>query len=57
MDILSLKETAKELTVSRSTLYLLIKDNKLKTITITDKRVGVKREEIQRYLESLNGKH
>ena len=54
MKILSLKETARVLTISRSTMYLLIKNKKINTIKLTDKRVGVMQSEIDRYLEGIN---
>ena len=54
MKILSLKETAKMLTISRSTMYLLIKNKKISVIKITEKRVGVMESEIDKYLEGIN---
>ena len=54
MHILTLKETAQELTISRSTLYLLIREGKIKTVNITSKRVGVLQSEIERYLVTIN---
>jgi len=54
MHILTLKDTAQELTISRSTLYLLIRKGEIKTVNITSKRVGVLKSEIERYLVQIN---
>jgi len=54
MHILTLKEAANELTISRSTLYLLIKSGDIKTFNITTKRIGVLKSEINRYLAAKN---
>ena len=54
MHILTLKEAANELTISRSTLYLLIKTGDIKTFNITTKRVGILRAEINRYVAAKN---
>jgi len=54
MHILTLKETTAALTISRSTLYLLIKNREIKTFNITAKRIGVLRSEINRYLAAKN---
>lgn len=54
MHILTLKEAASELTISRSTLYLLIKSGDIKTFNITEKRVGILRTEINRYVAAKN---
>ena len=54
MHILTLKETASILTISRSTLYLLIKSGDIKTFNITEKRVGILRTEINRYVAAKN---
>lgn len=54
MYIYTLKKAAQALTVSRSTLYLLIKNGELKTFNITEKRIGVLQSEINRYLVAKN---
>ena len=54
MHILTLKETAQELTISRSTLYLMIRKGEIKIVNITSKRVGVLKSEIERYLVQIN---
>lgn len=54
MHILTLKEAAGELTISRSTLYLLIKSGDIKTFNITTKRIGILKSEISRYLAGKN---
>ena len=54
MHILTLKEAAGELTISRSTLYLLIKSGDIKTFNITTKRIGILKSEISRYLAAKN---
>ena len=54
MHILTLKEAAGELTISRSTLYLLIKSGDIKTFNITTRRIGILKSEINRYLVSKN---
>ena len=54
MHILTLKEAAGELTISRSKLYLLIKSGDIKTFNITTRRIGIIKYEINRYLVSKN---
>ena len=48
--ILSCKEVIKILGISRTTLYRLTKNNQLKKIKVTEKRVGWPESEIERFI-------
>ncbi len=51
----TVKETCEILRVSRAKLYLLINDGSLRPVKI-DKKTVFKESELQRFMESLNGK-
>ena len=48
--VLTVKEACKELCVSRTTLYLLIKNGRIKTLDLGIDRVLITREEVDRVL-------
>ncbi len=52
--IYTIKETQKILKVSRTKLYLLVRDGRLKPVKL-DSKVLFKESELNRFIESLNG--
>jgi excisionase family DNA binding protein len=54
--ILSPKEAIKRLTLSRSTFYKLVRQGHIKTVKLSEKRIGVLDSELVRYLSELNDK-
>jgi excisionase family DNA binding protein len=51
----SIDEAAKILTISRSTINRLIAQGKIKSVNVTEKRVAIRAEELNRYIESIEG--
>lgn len=49
--ILKPKEAAKLLTLSTSTFWKLVRENRIKTIKLSDKRIGVLQSELDSYVE------
>jgi excisionase family DNA binding protein len=53
-NILRAKEAARQLTVSMGTFWKLTKAGKLKTVKVSEKRLGVYQSEVDAYLARLN---
>lgn len=52
-ELLTTKEAAKELRISMSTFWKLVRNEKLKTARISERKVGVLRSEVNRFMEDL----
>ena len=47
------KDAQKMLGIGRSTFYLWVKEGRLKTVKLSERSVAVKRQELQRFMDSL----
>jgi excisionase family DNA binding protein len=53
-NILRVKDAARQLTVSMSTFWKLTKAGKIKTVRVSENRIGVYQSDIDDYLATLN---
>lgn len=51
----SLKETAQFLSITRQTLWRLIRDKKIQSICVSERRKVILKSELDRYIQSLKG--
>ena len=50
-NLLTIREAAETIRISRATLFKLIKDGRLQVVRITPRKVLVRREELERLIE------
>jgi excisionase family DNA binding protein len=55
VDLLPLAEVRERLNISKATLWRWVKDGKLKTVKLSERKVYIRREELDRFIKESEG--